>query len=145
MGKGYETLPLKHVFEMLESNKGDIKTLRSIAEKAYKVACEFSKIINRTFVSKYLNNQLSIDALCDLSLKACLLSQEANGGMYSISHTHWLNEVRKTKLIWDRKSTNQIESLDTLMQHYQILQDLSFSYVTKQFHVICGNLHVRNV
>lgn len=140
MAKGYETLPLQHVCELLENNKGDIKTLRSVADKAYKVACEFDKVINKAFLIKYLNYQLPVDALCSLSLKACLLNQEQNGRMYSVSHTHWLNEVRRTKLVWDRKSTNQRESLDNLMHHYQIIQDLAV-----KVHDICDSPHVRNL
>ena len=125
----YELYTLPKIISMIQENKGDDKILKEVADKAYKVACQFKKVVSKKFLLKYLNDDLPIDALSSLSLKACTLNQENNGGMFSNSHTQWLYNVRNTKLIWEHKYTNQKELLDSLIKQYNEIQSLAFSCI----------------
>lgn len=93
MANTCEVLPINVIYHLLDIKKGDKTHILDTAKKAYNVAKHF-EFIDKQWIKKYLNDELPLDALCNLSLKANILTE----GDYSVSHTAWLNRLRQRKL-----------------------------------------------
>ena len=144
----YEATKLERVYELVNDKHPDITQLQETAEKAYKVAIEFDKIITDEFVRQYLNDELAIDSISTLSLKASVLwpfkypsnfvdidgnihnSTEDNmdiddaENMHSYSHSGWLRKLTKLKGTWFWNVDNQ-SKFHTIMEEYKNLQENS--------------------
>jgi hypothetical protein len=93
MASKCETLSINVIYHLLDIKNGDKTHILDIAKQAYNVAKHF-EFINKEWIAKYLNDELALDSLCNLSLKANILTE----GDFSVSHTSWLNRLRQKKL-----------------------------------------------
>lgn len=82
---------------MLGYKTGDQQALIAIAEKAYLVALEFERRVSKEWIAAYLNDNLAIDALAELSLTANILHKQ-KPYIFSVSHKDWLSKLRLAKL-----------------------------------------------
>lgn len=151
----YEATNLERVYDLINDKHPDIKLLQEIAQKAYKVAIEFDKVITDEFVSQYLNDDLLMNAISTLSLKASVLypfkypkkfvdidgymhnSMEEDMDiddteeMFSYSHSGWLRKLTEVKGKWFWNADNQSEAFQNIMDEYITLQVIALSYPTK--------------
>lgn len=150
MAWNYETMPLAVVHRLIELEQPhpDLKFLKETAKKAFEVAVYFEENrVDDEFVQKYLNNELPYHALSKLYLKSSVLhkdkGEDEDGNendndvehVYSTSHKQWLNELKKAKNTWYWKhqdidiETSQKNTLTSLMESFEKLQTLAWSYL----------------
>jgi hypothetical protein len=114
---------------MIQNNVGDQRCLVSIAEKAHMVALAFEKVVTKDWIVSYLNDNLPIDALCNLGLKCNMLHVDEDGPhIFSISHDNWLSKLRSAKLnVRKQDITHNNIIVDDLYNAFRKIQELSMS------------------
>jgi len=125
----YESYTLQTIHNMIENNVGDQRCLLSFAEKAYLVAIAFEEVVTKDWIVSYLNDNLPIDALCNLGLKCNMLHVDEEGPhIFSVSHGHWLSKLRAAKLnVNKHEMTHNNVIVEDIYAAFQKLQELSMS------------------
>jgi hypothetical protein len=112
---------------MIQNNVGDRRCLLSLVEKAYLVAIAFEEVVTKDWIVSYLNDNLPIDALCQLGLKCNMLHVDEEGPhIFSISHGNWLSKLRAAKLNVNKHViTHNNAIVEDLYEDFKKLQELS--------------------
>ena len=126
----YETYTLQTIQSMIQNNVGDQQCLVAIAEKAYLVALAFEEVVTKDWIVSYLNDNLAIDALCELGLKCNMLHVDKEGPhIFSISHGNWLSKLRAAKLnVKKHDITHNNVIVEDIYDAFCKLQEMSMSH-----------------
>ncbi len=113
---------------MLDSKIGNRRALLDVAERAYLVAQEFENIVSKEWIVSYLNDDVPIDALSYLSLKANNLHKDNDIPMFSVSHSAWLTSLRVFK--FNNKKNLSVDDIviNNFYDSFKRLQELSMKY-----------------
>jgi hypothetical protein len=123
----YETKNIYQIYEMIENKTGNQAALMSIAEKAYIVALTFAGLVTPTWISGYLNDEMQVDSLCELSLKANVLHKD-DPYIFSVSHSAWLMRMRTTKLSLKKYVLSTDWVVNELYDVFVLLQEQCMKY-----------------
>lgn len=127
----FETKTLFELENLMKTNTYDVfspeyAAIKKLQENASKMARTFDEVMTEEYMKRYLDDELQIGCLIPLS-KAVSRASET----YSKSHQDWLDELRRTKLTWDRK--NELEKkrdkFANLQNSFITLQRLAYKYV----------------
>lgn len=127
----FETRTLFELDNLIKTNTYDVfspeyAAIKKLQENALKMARTFDEVMTDEYMKKYLDDGLEIGCLIPLS-KAVSRSSET----FSKSHQEWLDELRRTKLTWDRRNEQEKkrEKFDNLKNSFITLQRLAYKYV----------------
>lgn len=131
----FETRTLQELFairkEVFERSKEydedevvkDKQAIDILIDKSRSCALEFAQTVNKYFIADYLNDNLEIGSLCHLSLSCSRTKPN-----FSRSHGIWLENLRRTKLVYDRGTTKQKNrDIERMWDAFQTLQKLAIN------------------
>lgn len=125
----YETKSLATLYGLTRKHTYDdgtpeFRALCSLQRKAQNAAKECDQIFTNLFLKDYLNDDVKIGVLVDISTK-CSRGSDA----FSRSHSEWIDKLRllKLKWTWDEPGIQRIK-LAELEDEFVKLQKMAYSF-----------------